>query len=1111
VFFIRRKAAASEDRSVPICDSHGDRIVRQENNHMSTQMTSTEHIRPVYPYTPFPDEELEQSIPERFEKQVRACRDRLAIVTEEGSLTYRGLNDIANRLARTIRALRGDRVEAIALMFEHRAGVLAAMLGVLKTGKFYLVLDPSYPSDRLAYMLSDSGADLVITDTKNHPIATQMAGGTATIVNLDHLDDALSTENLGLHILPDALAMLLYTSGSTGQPKGVMQSHRNVLVEVRNLTNAWGISQHDRWLLYTSMSFANSVRTIYGAFLNGSAIFPYDLKEHGFDDLPRWLLSNRITLMRSLPTTFRNFMATLPPEQTFPDMRVLAVGGEPMPRSDLDYLNRHFQPPCVLVHGLGPTECFMVCWHYFPHGSEVDTPKLPIGYPLPGKDVLLLDDNGHEVPAGEIGEICVKSPYISPGYWRDPERTKAKFRPDPSRSGAQIYRTGDLGVRAETGSLTHVGRFDFQLKIRGFRIEVAEIEAALRTLPTVVDAVVVGRPDATGDLRLVAYFVPAPDTRVTVTHMRKHLAQSLPDYMIPAVFVAVGEIPKTPNGKVDRINLPPVSGERPSLETPFAAPDTELTKELAHIWADVLGVTEVGVHDDFFELGGDSLRAARIISRVTRSLKLPLPMTALFDAPTVAGMARFVEHTRAAPSPDDVAPPPHEREEMTERSARSPHDAPEADAELARHRAALGRHQRASFIALLRHAWRHSRFYRDLYSGIGIKERDLDEVRPEHLPTVDRKVLMEHFDDVVTDPRLTRDVLARWVEDVADPELDYLDAFVVCTSSGSSGTRGIFACSRRGWQLEASAMASRLPEPANAGDGKTRAAFYVVSGGNFSAVSGAVRMPQSIYERCIVSVLDSEDTVVDRLNAFDPHQLYGYSGSVHELAGLALAGKLRIAPKRIFVGGDTLTLAMERRIIQAWGAPVYEFYSASESKFIAYRQSGQAEMRVIDELNLLEVLDDGHRPVTTDGTGRAVLTNLYNTTLPLIRYELGDVLECGPGTPDSPLKTIKSIAGRVIEALPVALSDGRRGRIEGHALSAFHVLGLARVQFVSERLDRVRIVYAGSEHLDEAIRMRFQELLERNGAAATTFEVQRATAIPADPRTGKHRLVVVEN
>ena len=448
-------------------------------------------VEPIYPYTAFTDEEIEQSIPQRFEKQVRLCGDRLAIMSDKASFTYDGLNQTANRLARKILAVRGDKVEAVALMFEHDAGVLAAMLGVLKAGKFYLVLDPSYPKDRLAYMLADSGAELVITDSKNLPTVAQLSDGRKEIINLDNLEETLSKENPGLSISPDALAMLLYTSGSTGQPKGVMHSHKNVLVEVRNLTNAWCISQHDRWLLYTSMSFANSVRTIYGGLLNGSAIFPYDLKEKGFGDLARWLNSNRITIMRSLPTTFRNFMASLPPELTFSDMRILAVGGEPMPRSDIDYFNRHFCPSCVLVHGLGPTECFMVSWNYFPHGSRVEESKLPIGYALQDKEVLLLDDSGREVPPGEVGEICVKSRYISLGYWRDLERTNAVFRPDGN--GAQIYRTGDLGVRDQNGCLTHVGRADFQLKIRGFRIEVAEIEAALRAIDGIVDAVVVGR------------------------------------------------------------------------------------------------------------------------------------------------------------------------------------------------------------------------------------------------------------------------------------------------------------------------------------------------------------------------------------------------------------------------------------------------------------------------------------------------------------------------------------------------------------------------------------------------------------------------------------------
>jgi amino acid adenylation domain-containing protein len=1093
-------------------------------------------VEPIYPYSVFRDEEIEQSIPERFEKQVRICGDRLAIKSAKVSFTYDRVNQTANRLARKILAVRGDGVEAVALMFEHDAAVLAAMLGVLKTGKFYLVLDPNYPSDRLAYMLADSGAELVITDSKNLPMVGQLSEGRKETVNLDDLDESLPDKNLGLSISPDALAMLLYTSGSTGQPKGVMHSHKNVLVEARNLTNAWGISRHDRWLLYTSMSFANSVRTIYGAFLNGSAIFPYDLKEKGFGELADWLLSNKITLMRSLPTTFRNFMATLSAEQKFPDIRILAVGGEPMTRGDVDFFNRHFCSPCVLVHGLGPTECFMVCWNYVPHGSPVDEGKLPIGHPLQDKEVLLLDESGREVGAGEVGEICVKSRYISLGYWRDLERTRALFHPDPLGSDARIYRTGDLGVRAQNGSLTHVGRHDFQMKIRGFRIDVAEIEAALRAIEGIRDAVVVGREDALEEMRLIAYFVPASHPIITVTKIRKQLAQALPDYMIPAVFVAISEIPKTPNGKIDRLHLPSVSRERPSLEVLFASPTTKAEKELSLLWSEVLGLDRVGVHDDFFELGGNSLLATRIISRVLRTFQLELPIKTIFDTPTVAGMALLIEQNRTKLATDEVMNRLlNEIEAMTEGEAEQsqpgasdgatvkhqslirektmPLDATSSvDDEIAQRRAEVLCRQRDSFTALLRHVWQKSRFYRELYSAAGIRERDLNTLWPEHLPIIDRNLLMDNFDQAVTDPRLSKSDLSRWISEVGDPGLDYLDNFIVCHSSGSSGAKGIFVCARRDWQLAASAMASRLPEPVNEGAGKTtKAAFYLVSQGNFSGVSGAMRMPRSLYELCILSVLDPHEAVVNRLNEFQPHQLYGYAGSIHELSRLALMGKLRISPKRIFVGGDNLTQAMESQIDRAWAAPLFDFYSTSESKYIAYRQSGQSEMSVIDELNIVEILDETNRPVGANQGGRALLTNLYNLTLPVIRYELGDYLLCGAANLSSPLKTIKDIGGRVLEALPIMLRDGRKGTIDAHVLSGFYVSGLEKIQFVSLRPDRLRIIYVSAENLDASIQHEFRRLLDRKAAVSTTFEVCRASHIAADPQSGKYRLVIIQH
>ena len=605
---------------------------------------------PAHPHVPFTDDEIEQSIPERFEQQVRAAGDRLAIKSPERSFTYAELNQTANRLARRILSLRGERAEAIALMFDHGASILAAILAVLKTGKFYLVLDPSYPRERLAYMLADSGAALIITDSNNFSFGSELAQDGKEVVNPDDVDDGLSSDNLAIHPAPDSLALLLYTSGSTGNPKGAMHTHQSVLVEVRNLTNAWRVSSRDRWLLYTSMSFANSIRTIYCTFLNGGSIYPYDLKERGFSALPEWLRSNRITIWRTLPTTFRNFLATLPPDLTFPDVRLLTIGGEPVLRGDVAFFNRHFAPSSVMSHGLGPTECFNVCQNYIPHGTQIEESKLTVGWPLPDKEILLLDESGGEVPAGEVGEICVRSRFISTGYWNDSERTRATFQPDSSDERFRIYHTGDLGTRAENGCLTHVGRMDFQVKIRGFRIDVSEIEVPLRAMDGVQDAVVVGREDSLGEKRLVAYFVPSTSSVITATQMRKNLAKVIPEYMIPSAFVHMDAIPQTPNGKTDRLRLPLPSHQRPTLDVVYTPPRTDTEKALSRIWSEVLVIDHVGIHDNFFELGADSLLASKIAVRVLRDLKVEVSLKMLFDVPTIAQLAAAISAKAAVGS-----------------------------------------------------------------------------------------------------------------------------------------------------------------------------------------------------------------------------------------------------------------------------------------------------------------------------------------------------------------------------------------------------------------------------------------------------------------------------
>ena len=556
---------------------------------------------PVHPHIPFTDDDIKQSIPERFEQQVCASGDCLAVKSPERSFTYAELNQTANRLARKILSLHDERAEAIALMFDHGASVLAAILAVLKTSKFYLALDPTYPRERLAYMLADSGATLIITDSNNFSVGSELAQDGKEVVNLDDLDNDFSSGNLETHPAADALALLLYTSCSTGNPKGVMHTHKSVLVEVRNLTNAWRVNARDRWLLYTSMSFANSVRTVYCTLLNGGSIYPYDLKELGFSALPEWLRSNRITIWRTVPTTFRHFMANVPPDLTFPDVRLLTIGGEPVLRGDVELFNQHFAPGSVMSSGLGPTECFNVCQHYIPHGTQLEESNLAIGWPLPDKEILLLDENGSEVQAGEVGEICVRSRFISTGYWNESDRTQATFRPDPSEERFRIYHTGDLGTRAENGCLIHVGREDFQVKIRGFRIEVSEIEVALRAVDGVQDAVVVGREDSMGEKRLIAYFVPSGWPALTTSQMRKALATAIPDHMMPSVFVCLEALPQTPNGKLDRLRLPHPSRQRPTLDVAYTPPRTALEEKLSRIWSEVLEIDPVGIHDNFFE------------------------------------------------------------------------------------------------------------------------------------------------------------------------------------------------------------------------------------------------------------------------------------------------------------------------------------------------------------------------------------------------------------------------------------------------------------------------------------------------------------------------------
>jgi amino acid adenylation domain-containing protein len=593
------------------------------------------HIRLSDAFVEFPRDHVEQSIPARFEQQVAGHSGRLAVKTGTEALTYAELNARANRIAHAMLTGRGQQTEPVALLLEHDAPLVAAILAVLKAGRFYVPLEPSYPRARTVAVLDDAQADLIVTSNRLLPLARELAGAGRSVLNVDDLGPHSPAQDPKLSIAPDALAYVIYTSGSTGQPKGVMDSHRNVLHNVMRYTNAYRICSEDRLTLLQSCSNSGSVSSLFGALLNGAGVFPFDLGT-GLDRLSRWLAAERITIYHSVPTIFRHMLAA---DDRLPSVRLIRLEGDRALKSDVDLYRAHFSEDCLLAVGLGITECGLVRRHIVDRETPIGDGLVPVGHAVEGMEVRLLDERGREVGLGRVGEIAVRSRYLAVGYWRRPELTHAAFGPHPDGGPKRIYRTGDLGRLRPDGVLEYLGRRDSQVKIRGHRVELVEIEHALLELTGVREAIVTAREDGSGEQRLVAYVVPTGAPGPGISTLREGLRSTLPDYMVPSAFKLLGALPLTPNGKVDRRALPEVGRERPSIETGFVAPRSPLEALVARIWSDALELEEVGVHDDFLALGGDSLLATRIVSRLRDVLRVEVSLAALLQTPTVAAQA----------------------------------------------------------------------------------------------------------------------------------------------------------------------------------------------------------------------------------------------------------------------------------------------------------------------------------------------------------------------------------------------------------------------------------------------------------------------------------------
>jgi len=594
--------------------------------------------------TPLPWLVEDQSIAARFERVVEAYPQALALVSAAATLTYAELNREANRIANAVGRATGSSPGALATLLDDEAAQVAALLAACKLGRRYVPIDTRYPVPRGAFILDDVDADIVITDAQYERAAHAMAGSTRTLLDVGASADDLSGANPGIAIAPDAPLWVMYTSGTTGEPKGVLQTQQNLLHYVRTYAAGFELDGESRLLTLMSLTANGGSHDALMTLLTGGTLQPWNARRHGVASLPAWIDAQHSTILSASPTSFRQLIAGLAPSRRLASVRIVKLWAEPAYRRDFEAFREHFSDDAVLVNRLGSTEQGSTLWCFFRKHSDFEGLHLPVGYPAEDPAVLLLDGNGNAVADGQIGEIVARSRFLSPGYWKRERETTAAFSVDPDDPTLRRYRTGDLGYRRADGSMVCVGRKDSQIKIRGNRIEPAEVEQALLVHPAIQEAFVTAWADAarSGEQRLAAYYVAAPTARVSAVELRRFVAARLPEYMVPAALVRMQRFPQSPNGKVLRRAFPAPGNDRPDRDLPYRAPENEIEAAVAAIWTDVLRQDGIGVDDSLLELGGDSLQAMSIASRVVERFALEVSPVDILRGSTIAAMAQTI-------------------------------------------------------------------------------------------------------------------------------------------------------------------------------------------------------------------------------------------------------------------------------------------------------------------------------------------------------------------------------------------------------------------------------------------------------------------------------------
>ena len=593
----------------------------------------------------------------RITERARRCPGKTAIRCEDQSVTYLDLEKRSNRVANFMYG-KIAKIHNVIIILDRSPRLIESIIGLLKCGLVFVPLDPLFPPNRVKKMIDETRAEWVITDAKNYETFKEILFGDLKIVVIDgessgfdsfdnvfYLDHRLESDGLTFERVFNKNCYIYFTSGSTGIPKGVLGRRRGLAHFIQWEIDEFGVDEHFNVSQMTPPSFDPFLRDIFLPLMaGGTSCIPSKNTLMNMRQLIRWIEKNDITLIHTVPSLFKRLVSEIEDGNCFPNLKYILLAGELLRGRDIYKFIEIFKDDIQLVNVYGPTETTLAKLFYRIQPGDVNRAIIPVGKPINGAQVLILDSKKQKCRRGKKGEVYIRTPFISSGYYNDPQLTEKLFIKNPygTHPNDIIYKTGDLGRLLPDGNIELSGRVDFQVKIRGVRIELGEIENRLLMHKNIREAVVTAKDEKNGDIYLCAYVVPGPGKKPEVSLLREYLSNDLPDYMIPSYFVFLEKIPLTFNGKLDRTMLPGPKETGINLEIDYLAPRNVMERKIAETWKEVLKLEKIGVNNNFFDMGGNSLKAMEISSQLSNAFEKEIPVAKLFEHTTISSLAHYL-------------------------------------------------------------------------------------------------------------------------------------------------------------------------------------------------------------------------------------------------------------------------------------------------------------------------------------------------------------------------------------------------------------------------------------------------------------------------------------